>query len=109
MGVIGSTTGMVAGIFAAQALRGLVGLFGLLAVQAALPQIKLRGDVRDAETREPLDAVLSYGHFTVQNRGLARPLVDGTEGAERCPLRRLKNTGVDVVLNASIAAKPASA
>ncbi|KAK0742955.1 Aldo/keto reductase family-domain-containing protein [Schizothecium vesticola] len=45
-----------------------------------------------AETGEPLDAVLSYGHFTVQNCGL----VSG--GA----LERLKGAGVGVVLNASV-------
>ncbi|KAK5654331.1 hypothetical protein OQA88_7509 [Cercophora sp. LCS_1] len=43
-----------------------------------------------SETGEPLDAVLSYGHFTLQNARLG-----GT-------LERLKKAGVDVVLNASI-------
>ncbi|KAK0616820.1 Aldo/keto reductase family-domain-containing protein [Immersiella caudata] len=46
------------------------------------------------ETGEPLDAVLSYGHYTIQNQGLAK--------GERSPLVRLKEAGVDVVLNASI-------
>ncbi|KAK3349472.1 D-arabinose 1-dehydrogenase [NAD(P)+]-like protein [Lasiosphaeria hispida] len=64
-----------------------------------------------AETGEPLDAVLSYGHFTVQNRRLGLPWVgrdgrDGeTEGQEEdkgVPLARLKAAGVDVVLNASM-------
>lgn len=45
-----------------------------------------------AETGEPLDAVLSYGHFTVQNAGLVN------SGA----LERLKAAGVGVVLNASV-------
>ncbi|KAK3294946.1 Aldo/keto reductase family-domain-containing protein [Chaetomium fimeti] len=61
-----------------------------------------------AETGEPLDAVLSYGHFTVQNRVLGLPWVGG-EGEEKeegeaglAPLTRFKKAGVDVVLNASI-------
>ncbi|KAK0644575.1 Aldo/keto reductase family-domain-containing protein [Cercophora newfieldiana] len=50
-----------------------------------------------AETGEPIDAVLSYGHFTIQNQRLA------PEGGDKTsPLARLKATGVDVVLNASI-------
>ncbi|KAK4118917.1 Aldo/keto reductase [Parathielavia appendiculata] len=62
-----------------------------------------------SETGEPLDAVLSYGHFTVQNRRLGLPwVVDG--GSEKqevvvdgtTPLARLKKAGVDVVLNASM-------
>jgi len=48
-----------------------------------------------AETGEPVDAVLSYGHFTVQNGRLAG-------GGETSSLARLKRAGVDVVLNASI-------
>jgi aryl-alcohol dehydrogenase-like predicted oxidoreductase len=56
-----------------------------------------------AETGEPLDAVLSYGHFTVQNRRLGLPLVDGGEDVEgSSPLARFKKAGVDVVLNASM-------
>ncbi|KAK3904229.1 D-arabinose 1-dehydrogenase [Staphylotrichum tortipilum] len=56
-----------------------------------------------AETGEPLDAVLSYGHFTVQNRRLGLPTIDGKdESAEGSPLVRFKKAGVDVVLNASI-------
>lgn len=47
------------------------------------------------ETGEPLDAVLSYGHFTVQNTTLGR---DGGDGA----MRRFSDAGVDVVLNASM-------
>ncbi|KAI0116086.1 Aldo/keto reductase [Hypoxylon sp. NC0597] len=43
------------------------------------------------ETGEPLDAVLSYGHYTIQNRTL---------GAEA--MSRFENAGVDVVLNASM-------
>ncbi|KAI1088417.1 Aldo/keto reductase [Rostrohypoxylon terebratum] len=43
------------------------------------------------ETGEPLDAVLSYGHFTVQNTTL---------GAEA--MSRFERAGVDVVLNASM-------
>ena len=43
------------------------------------------------ETGEPLDAVLSYGHFTVQNTTLGL-------GA----MRRFTEAGVDVVLNASM-------
>ncbi|KAK0702860.1 Aldo/keto reductase family-domain-containing protein [Apiosordaria backusii] len=60
------------------------------------------------ETGEPLDAVLSYGHFTVQNRKLALPWVTGekkeTEPEESAssPLARLRRAGVEVVLNASI-------
>ncbi|KAK4233811.1 Aldo/keto reductase family-domain-containing protein [Achaetomium macrosporum] len=59
-----------------------------------------------AETGEPLDAVLSYGHFTVQNRRLGLPWVEDGEGGEGAregsPLARLKNAGVDVMLNASM-------
>ncbi|KAI1134661.1 Aldo/keto reductase [Hypoxylon sp. FL0543] len=43
------------------------------------------------ETGEPLDAVLSYGHYTIQNTTL---------GAEA--LSRFESAGVDVVLNASM-------
>lgn len=43
------------------------------------------------ETGEPLDAVLSYGHYTIQNTTL---------GAEA--MSRFENAGVDVVLNASM-------
>ncbi|KAK4153841.1 Aldo/keto reductase family-domain-containing protein [Chaetomidium leptoderma] len=73
-----------------------------------------------AETGEPLDAVLSYGHFTVQNRRLGGlppppPPPAGEEeqpetppppppehGGLLPPLARFKKAGVDVVLNASI-------
>ena len=64
-----------------------------------------------AETGEPLDAVLSYGHFTAQNRRLGLPWVEkegGEEGGEEAssssssPLARFKRAGVDVVLNASM-------
>ena len=54
------------------------------------------------ETGEPLDAVMSYGHFTVQNRTLGVPEVDGQMGSPTSPLERLKAAGVDVVLNASM-------
>ncbi|KAK3375926.1 D-arabinose 1-dehydrogenase [NAD(P)+]-like protein [Lasiosphaeria ovina] len=60
-----------------------------------------------AETGEPLDAVLSYGHFTIQNRKLGLPWVEDLSAVESAaggdnPLARLKAAGVDVVLNASI-------
>ena len=60
-----------------------------------------------AETGEPLDAVLSYGHFTVQNRRLGLPWVEKEGGGEvgdevSSPLARFKRAGVDVVLNASM-------
>lgn len=55
-----------------------------------------------AETGEPLDAVLSYGHFTVQNRRLGLPLVEGGGGDAKSPLARLKAGRVNVVLNASM-------
>ncbi|KAL2129252.1 hypothetical protein VTI74DRAFT_8006 [Chaetomium olivicolor] len=60
------------------------------------------------ETGEGLDAVLSYGHFTVQNRRLGLPFIEqrgpevDVEKVEGSVLRRLKNAGVDVVLNASM-------
>ncbi|KAK4665627.1 hypothetical protein QC763_409770 [Podospora pseudopauciseta] len=57
------------------------------------------------KTGEPLDAVLSYGHFTVQNRKLALPWVAGQTRPEESfssPLARLKRAGVEVVLNASM-------
>ncbi|KAK8096599.1 uncharacterized protein PG998_004820 [Apiospora kogelbergensis] len=43
------------------------------------------------ETNEPLDAVLSYGHFTIQNTMLSTSAV-----------KRFDKAGVDVVLNASM-------
>lgn len=43
------------------------------------------------ETGEPLDAVLSYGHFTIQNTTLGL-----------AAMRRFTEAGVDVVLNASM-------
>jgi aryl-alcohol dehydrogenase-like predicted oxidoreductase len=62
-----------------------------------------------AETGEPVDAVMSYGNFTVQNRKLGLPWVGGGgEGEEVAsssggsPLERFKKAGVDVVLNASM-------
>ncbi|KAK8023556.1 D-arabinose 1-dehydrogenase [Apiospora rasikravindrae] len=54
------------------------------------------------ETGVPLDAVLSYGHFTVQNCSLARSEVMGVADDGASPVRRLKAAGVDVVLNASM-------
>ncbi|KAK7946065.1 uncharacterized protein PG986_010386 [Apiospora aurea] len=54
------------------------------------------------ETGAPLDAVLSYGHFTVQNRSLARAEVMGVVDDSGSPVRRLQAAGVDVVLNASM-------
>ncbi|KAI1453344.1 Aldo/keto reductase [Annulohypoxylon moriforme] len=48
-------------------------------------------DMVRRETGEPLDAVLSYGHYTVQNTTL---------GAEA--MSRFEHAGVDVVLNASM-------
>lgn len=79
-----------------------VGISGFPAdVLAELAEMILR------ETGEPLDAVLSYGHFTVQNRKLALPWV--IEGGERqeslcnsSPLVRFKKAGVHVVLSASM-------
>ncbi|KXX80852.1 D-arabinose 1-dehydrogenase [Madurella mycetomatis] len=57
------------------------------------------------ETGEPLDAVMSYGNFTVQNRRLgASWLAEHAETAGQAlsPLARLMRANVDVVLNASI-------
>ncbi|KAK2053442.1 L-galactose dehydrogenase [Colletotrichum caudatum] len=51
-----------------------------------------------AETGEPLDAVLSYGHFTIQNPTLGLP----EAGDDQSPLRRFRDAGVQVVLNASM-------
>lgn len=73
-----------------------------------------RAEMIRAETGEPLDAVLSYGHFTVQNRRLGLGWLDDDEGvvgvetggssssSSSLPLARLKKAGVDVVLNASM-------
>lgn len=73
-----------------------VGISGFpVDVLAELAEMVLR------ETGEPLDAVLSYGHFTVQNRRLVGGLFAGEEKG-LSPLERLKNAGVDVVLNASM-------
>ncbi|KAI8163695.1 hypothetical protein K4K49_007838 [Colletotrichum sp. SAR 10_70] len=57
-----------------------------------------------AETGEPLDAILSYGHFTIQNPTLGYDeVVAGADHTnEQSPLRRFRNAGVQVVLNASM-------
>ncbi|KAK4145661.1 Aldo/keto reductase family-domain-containing protein [Dichotomopilus funicola] len=69
-----------------------------------------------AETGEPVDAVMSYGHFTVQNRVLGLPWAEAAPGSDEtlqradsagtdttaAPLARFKAAGVDVVLNASM-------
>ncbi|TDZ37085.1 D-arabinose 1-dehydrogenase [Colletotrichum trifolii] len=57
-----------------------------------------------AETGEPLDAVLSYGHFTIQNPvlGLAEVVGGAGHSDDASPLRRFRRAGVQVVLNASM-------
>ncbi|OLN87042.1 D-arabinose 1-dehydrogenase 1 [Colletotrichum chlorophyti] len=57
-----------------------------------------------AETGEPLDAVLSYGHFTIQNPtlGLSEVVAGPDHNNDQSPLRRFRNAGVQVVLNASM-------
>ncbi|KAL3300792.1 L-galactose dehydrogenase [Colletotrichum asianum] len=57
-----------------------------------------------AETGEPLDAILSYGHFTIQNPTLGYDeVVAGADHTnDQSPLRRFRNAGVQVVLNASM-------
>ncbi|KZL68376.1 l-galactose dehydrogenase [Colletotrichum incanum] len=57
-----------------------------------------------AETGKPLDAILSYGHFTIQNPTLGLPeVVAGPDhNDDQSPLRRFRNAGVQVVLNASM-------
>ncbi|KAK1993840.1 L-galactose dehydrogenase [Colletotrichum falcatum] len=57
-----------------------------------------------AETGEPLDAVLSYGHFTIQNPvlGLPEVVAGPAHDDDQSPLRRFKRAGVQVVLNASM-------
>ncbi|KAI1333620.1 Aldo/keto reductase [Xylariaceae sp. FL0016] len=55
-------------------------------VLCALAELVLR------ETGEPLDAVLSYSHFSIQNTTLGAPRA----------MDRLEGAGVDVVLNASM-------
>ncbi|KAK1675124.1 L-galactose dehydrogenase [Colletotrichum godetiae] len=57
-----------------------------------------------AETGEALDAILSYGHFTIQNPtlGLAEVVAGPDHTDEQSPLRRFRNAGVQVVLNASM-------
>ncbi|KAJ0162162.1 D-arabinose 1-dehydrogenase [Colletotrichum tanaceti] len=57
-----------------------------------------------ADTGEPLDAVMSYGHFTIQNPTLGLPeVVAGPDhNDDRSPLRRFRNAGVQAVLNASM-------
>lgn len=55
------------------------------------------------ETGEGVDAVLSYGHFTLQNRKLGKPELDrSTPQTENSYLQRFREAEVDVVLNASI-------
>ncbi|KAI0377359.1 Aldo/keto reductase [Hypomontagnella monticulosa] len=64
-----------------------VGISGYpVAKLASLAQLIVR------ETGEPLDAVLSYGHYTIQNTTLGSSTI--SEGFEKA--------GVDVVLNASM-------
>lgn len=70
-----------------QGLVRYVGISGFpIGVLASLAEYILR------ETGEPLDAVLSYGHFCVQNTQLGREDV----------LQRFSGAGVDCVLNASM-------
>ncbi len=70
-----------------QGLIRYVGISGYpVDVLASLSELVLR------ETGEPLDAVLSYGHFCVQNSLLGRPQLLG----------RFQAAGVDCVLNASM-------
>ncbi|KND90807.1 D-arabinose 1-dehydrogenase [Tolypocladium ophioglossoides CBS 100239] len=70
--------------------RGLVRYVGIsgypVEVLASLAEMVLQ------QTGEPLDAVLSYGHFCVQNSRLGRPDL----------LERLRAAGVECVLNASM-------
>ncbi|KAH8899876.1 Aldo/keto reductase [Thozetella sp. PMI_491] len=54
------------------------------------------------ETGEGVDAVMSYCHFTVQNRTLGMPEVEADWSDKSSPLARLKAAGVGVVLNASM-------
>ncbi|KAH6670895.1 L-galactose dehydrogenase [Plectosphaerella plurivora] len=54
------------------------------------------------ETNVPLDAVLSYGHFTIQNPVLGLHEITGARNGEMSPLQRFKTSGVQVVLNASM-------
>lgn len=73
-----------------------VGISGFpVSVLAELAEMILK------ETGEPLDAVLSYGHFTVQNRLLAVDELLGRENEESI-LKRFKKAGVEVILNASM-------
>ncbi|KAI9164163.1 D-arabinose 1-dehydrogenase [Paramyrothecium foliicola] len=57
-----------------------------------------------AETGIPLDAVLSYGQFTIQNPQLGLPVSPDHMGAalSQSPLERFKEAGVEVVSNASM-------
>lgn len=58
------------------------------------------------ETGEGVDAVLSYGNFTVQNRTLGKAELEGAATAKeselKSPLQRFRDAGVGVVLNASM-------
>jgi aryl-alcohol dehydrogenase-like predicted oxidoreductase len=54
------------------------------------------------KTGIPLDAVLSYGHFTIQNPSLGLQEITGASTLETSPLQRFKAAGVQVVLNASM-------
>jgi aryl-alcohol dehydrogenase-like predicted oxidoreductase len=59
------------------------------------------------ETGEAVDAVLSYGHFTLQNTELARAELDALDGVKKhsagnSVLARFRAAGVGAVLNASI-------
>lgn len=70
-----------------QGLVRYVGISGYpVDVLASLSEMVLR------ETGEPLDAVLSYGHFCVQNSQLGRPSL----------LQQFQAAGVDCLLNASM-------
>ncbi|KAK3342628.1 Aldo/keto reductase family-domain-containing protein [Neurospora tetraspora] len=54
------------------------------------------------ETGEPLDAMMSYGHFTVQNRLLGVDELLERKEEESSVLKRFKKAGVEVILNASM-------
>lgn len=82
-------------------LEGLVRYVGI----SGFPVAKLveLAEMIKRETGEGLDAVLSYGHFTVQNRLLGKAELEGTAGrTENSYLHRFREANVDVVLNASI-------
>lgn len=89
-----TTADVLAGLGALRALQsqGLIRYVGISGYPVA--RLLELAEAITATTGSPVDAILSYAHFSVQNTILAAPET----------LARFRRAGVDVVLNASILA-----